>query len=361
MFIHEAEKIRVLVIDDSAFMRVLIADMLNSDVNIEVVASARNGREGLEKVIALKPDIITLDIEMPVMNGLETLAELMKMKPVPKVIMLSSFTYEGAEATIKALESGALDFVAKPRASIVGFDVESIREELTNKIKSISKSKGLYYPQLESQKRLLMAKKKISSGSIHGGYFKHIVAIGTSTGGPKALQEVLTKLPEDIPAAVLVVQHMPPGFTKSLSARLDSLSQINVKEAEEGDVLMPGWAYVAPGDYHMLINKYGNDEYRISVNMESPVTGHRPSVNVMMKSVAESGHKNIIAVMMTGMGSDGSEGILKIKEAGGITIAQDESTSVVYGMPKSAINIGAIDTIAPLQNIAAEIIKNMGV
>lgn len=361
MFIHETEKIRVLVIDDSAFMRVLIADMLNSDDNIEVVAAARNGREGLEKAIALKPDIITLDIEMPVMNGLETLAELVKIKPVPKVIMLSSFTYEGAEATIKALETGALDFVAKPRASIIGFDVESIREELINKIKSISSSKEIYYQQSELKKRLLYTKKKFLSGRNSERSIKYIVAIGTSTGGPKALQEVLTKLPGDIPAAVLIVQHMPPGFTKSLSERLNSLSQINVKEAEKGDKLMPGWAYIAPGDYHMLINNYGNDEYRISINRESPVTGHRPSVNVMMKSVAESGHKNIIAVMMTGMGSDGSEGILKIKEAGGITIAQDESTSVVYGMPKSAVNIGAIDTIAPLHTIAAEIIKNMGV
>jgi two-component system chemotaxis response regulator CheB len=164
-----------------------------------------------------------------------------------------------------------------------------------------------------------------------------------------------------MPAAVLVVQHMPPGFTKSLANRLDSLSDINVKEAEEGDLLKPGWAYIAPGDYHMLLNKYRNDEYKISINKESPVSGHRPSVNVMMNSVAKCGHKNIIAVMMTGMGNDGSEGILKIKQAGGKTIAQDESTCVVYGMPKSAVNIGAIDTIAPLHNITTEILKNMGV
>ena len=361
MFTYESDKIRVLIIDNSAFMRVLIADMLKNDADIEVVDTARNGKEGIEKVIALQPDIITLDVEMPVMNGLETLAELMKMKPVPKVIMLSGATYEGAEATIKALELGALDFAAKPTASIIEFDIEHIRDELTNKIKSIGKSKGMYYPHVQAKKRLSLTKKNFFSGSVYGECLKHIVVIGTSTGGPKALQEVLTKLPEDIPAAVLVVQHMPPGFTKSLSERLNSLSQINIKEAEEGDVLKPGWAYIAPGDYHMLINNYGNYEYRISINRESPVTGHRPSVNVMMKSVAESGHKNIIAVMMTGMGNDGSEGILKIKETGGITIAQDESTSVVYGMPKSAVNIGAIDIITPLENIASEILKNMGV
>jgi len=209
--------------------------------------------------------------------------------------------------------------------------------------------------------RITMAKEKATVSSSLIGNLKYIIAIGTSTGGPRALQEVLPKLPQDIPAAVLVVQHMPPGFTKSLSARLDSLSDINVKEAEEGDILKPGWAYIAPGDYHMLINRYKNGIYKIAINSESPVAGHRPSVNVMMNSVAECGHKKIIAVMMTGMGNDGSEGILKIKMVGGKTIAQDESTCVVYGMPKSAVNIGAIDIISPLNNIAAEILKIVGV
>lgn len=361
MFTTSGKKIRVLIIDDSAFMRRIISDMLKSDSNIEVAATARNGREGLEKAIALQPDIITLDVEMPIMNGLETLIELMKLKPVPKIIMLSSLTYEGGEATIKALELGALDFVPKPTASILNFDAEHIRDELTKKINSIGRSMMTYNPQIQITNRFSPTKKNNIASKPSGRSLEYIVAIGTSTGGPRALQEVLTKLPHDIPAAVLVVQHMPPGFTKSLSVRLDSLSEINVKEAEEGDVLKPGWAYIAPGDYHMLINKYRNDEYKISINKESPVTGHRPSVNVMMKSVAECGHKNIIAVMMTGMGNDGSEGILKIKEAGGKTIAQDESTCVVYGMPKSAVNTGAIDTIAPLHNITTEILRNMGV
>ncbi len=355
------KKIRVLIIDDSAFMRRIITDMLNSDRNIEVAATARNGKEGLEKAIAIQPDIITLDVEMPVMNGLETLVELMKLRPVPKIIMLSSLTYEGGEATIKALELGALDFVAKPTASILNFDVEHIKDELTKKINSLGKSNGGYYPQAQFPDRLPIIKKNTEARVESKGSLKYLIAIGTSTGGPRALQEVLTKLPENLPAAVLIVQHMPPGFTKSLSARLDSLSQINVKEAEDGDVLKPGWAYIAPGDYHMEISRGRIDEYRISINKESPVTGHRPSVNVMMKSVAECGHKNIIAVMMTGMGNDGSEGILKIKNAGGKTIAQDENTCVVYGMPRSAVNIGAIDTIAPLHNITAEILKNMGV
>lgn len=361
MYTSSEKKIKVLIIDDSAFMRRLISDMLKSDANIEVVGTARNGKDGLAKAIAFKPDIITLDVEMPIMNGLETLAELMKLNPVPKIIMLSSLTYEGGESTIKALELGAVDFVAKPNASIINLDAEQIKDELIKKINSIGRSLGSYYPQLQVTSRLPVAPSDTEVSNSSSGSIKYIIAIGTSTGGPRALQEVLTKLPRNIPAAVLVVQHMPPGFTKSLSIRLDSLSDINIKEAEEGDVLKPGWAYIAPGDYHMLVNRYRNDEYRISINKESPVTGHRPSVNVMMKSVVECGHKNIIAVMMTGMGNDGSEGILKIKETGGKTIAQDESTCVVYGMPKAAVNIGAIDTIVPLHNIAAEILKNMGV
>lgn len=355
------KRLRVLIIDDSAFMRRLISDMLSNDANIEVADTARNGKEGLEKAIALKPDIITLDVEMPIMNGLETLAELMKLTPVPKVIMVSSLTYEGGEATIKALELGALDFITKPTASIINYDAEHMREELTKKINLFGRSRIKHTPPIKITEKPSTIKKTTFLSGTASGRLRYIIAIGTSTGGPRALQDVLPKLPGDIPAAILIVQHMPPGFTKSLSERLDSLSQINVKEAENGDILQPGWAYIAPGDFHMVINRNSNDGYRIVTNKEPPVTGHRPSVNVMMNSVAESGHRNIIAVMMTGMGNDGSDGILSIKNAGGRTIAQDESTCVVYGMPKSAVKIGAIDTIAPLHDITAEILKNMGV
>jgi len=355
------KRLRVLIVDDSAFMRRLISDMLSSDPHIEVADTARNGKEGLEKAIALKPDIITLDVEMPVMNGLETLEEFMKLTPVPKVIMLSSLTYEGGEATIKALELGALDFITKPTTSIINYDAEHIRDELTKKINLIGKSRIKLSPPIPVRERAPVIKKTTVLNNIPSGGLKYIIAIGTSTGGPRALQDVLPKLPGDIPAAVLVVQHMPPGFTRSLSERLDSLSQINVKEAEDGDMLQPGWAYIAPGDYHMIISRYAGDGYRISTNKQPPVTGHRPSVNVMMSSVAEAGHKNIIAVMMTGMGNDGTDGILKIKNCGGKTIAQAESSCVVYGMPKSAVKAGAIDTITPLQNITAEILKIMGV
>lgn len=353
--------IKVLIVDDSAFMRRIISDMLKTDADIEVVGIARNGKEGLEKVISLKPDIITLDIEMPIMNGLETLAELMKMESAPKVIILSNLRYEDGEAVVTALELGALDYVAKPTRLLISENAEQIREELIDKIKSICRSKGKYISQIKSKPRPVSAIGKLNNGVEPGKAFKYIVAIGTSTGGPQALQEVLTKLPEDIPATVLIVQHMPPGFTKSLASRLNSLSQLNVKEAEDGEELKRGWAYVAPGNYHMLVNKRNDNVYRISLNSEKQENGHRPSVSVMMKSVAESAHKNIIAVIMTGMGNDGSDGILRIKNIGGKTIAQDENTCIVYGMPKSAVNVGAIDTIAPLQDIATEILKQMEV
>lgn len=361
MFTKRNNRIKVLIIDDSAFMRKVISDMLNSDENIQVIDTARNGQEGLLKAEKLKPDIITLDVEMPVMNGLETLYELMKLRPVPKVIMVSSLTYEGGEATIKALESGAVDFVAKPNNTALYYSIENIKHELIEKIKSIGRSKYISFPEVTKQESVHDLTSTLRGTPKPTGNLRHIIAIGTSTGGPRALQEVLPYLPADIPAAVLVVQHMPPGFTKSLSARLDTVSKINVKEAEEGDQLKPGWAYIAPGDYHMVLKNISKGNYIININKDSPVRGHRPSVDKTMFSVAESGHGSIIAVIMTGMGNDGSEGMLKIKKAGGKTIAQDESTCVVYGMPKAAVNIGAVDTIVPLYNITKEIIKIMGV
>lgn len=361
MFTLDSSKIRVLVIDDSAFMRKTITDILKTDENIQVLDTARNGQEGLLKAASLKPDIITLDVEMPGMNGLETLNELIKLKPVPKVIMVSGLTHEGGENTIGALELGAVDFVTKPSFSALSFNIDALKDELLKKINSIGRSKFRNYPVPQLEAKKLPEKSTYNEELKLSGNLKYIIAIGISTGGPRALQEVLPHLPANIPAAVLVVQHMPPSFTTSLSARLNSLSEINVKEAEEGDILKAGWAYIAPGDYHMILKNTLESSYKISLNKDAPVSGHRPSVNVMMNSVAESGHNKLIAVMMTGMGNDGSEGMLRIKKAGGRTIAQDESTCVVYGMPKSAVNAGAVDKIVPLQSIASEIIKIMGV
>ena len=352
--------VKVLVVDDSAFMRKLIADMLSQESGIEVVGTARNGKECLEKAQCLHPDVITLDIEMPVMNGLATLSNLINIKPTPKVIMLSSLTHEGAVETIKALELGAFDFIAKPTDALKKLSLDGIGDELRSKVFDAVKSnfvaKGVVNPFYKTDSQSIATNFNKRNEKL-----KYIIAIGTSTGGPRALQDVVPLFPRNIPAAVLIVQHMPPGFTKSLAGRLDNLSQITVKEAAEGDILKPGHAYIAPGDFHMVLSKALNNEYKISINTNPPVTGHRPSVNVMMESVARSGHKDIIAVMMTGMGSDGSDGILKIKQAGGKTIAQNEETCVVYGMPKAAVNIGAIDKSVPLQDIAKEVLKYMGV
>ena len=347
-----------MVVDDSAFMRKVISDMLSNDSEIEVVGTAKNGKDGIEKAKALKPQIITMDVEMPVMDGISALEELLELEPAPKVIMLSSLTNNGGEATIRALEAGAVDFVPKPTASIVHFNVDDIRLDLIRKIKSAATSNTFKY--VKQSTATIMPVVAVTEKPLLQSSLKYIVAIGTSTGGPRALQEVIPLIPGDIPAAVLIVQHMPPGFTKSLATRLDGMSQINVKEAENGDVLKPGWAYLAPGDYQMMVSRTGG-EYRIEINQDPQMSGHRPSVNYMMNSVAACGHKNLIAVMMTGMGSDGSEGIAKIKNMGGKTIAQNEETCVVYGMPKSAVMAGVIDKIVPLGEIAKEIIKFTGV
>ncbi|HYE12137.1 MAG TPA: chemotaxis response regulator protein-glutamate methylesterase [Patescibacteria group bacterium] len=352
------QKIKVLVVDDSAFMRKVISDILSSDDHIEVIGTAKNGKDGIEKAQLLKPQVITLDVEMPVMDGITALSKLLKLDPEPKVIMLSSLTNNGGEATIKALEAGAIDFVPKPTSSIIHFNIDDIKDDLIKKIKSAITSNSFNYTERSTIPIRQKSEKKDRTQSQSN--LKYIIAIGTSTGGPRALQQVIPYLPANIPAAVLIVQHMPPGFTKSLAMRLDGLSEINVKEAENGDVLKPGCAYLAPGDYHMFVHE-ASGEYHIGINQEIPMTGHRPSVNYMMNSVAACGHKNLIAVIMTGMGTDGSIGIGNIKAAGGKTVAQDEETCVVFGMPKAAVTAGVIDKIVPLNDIAKEITKFTGV
>ncbi len=357
------KKIKVLVVDDSAFMRKIISDILNSNDKIEVLDTARNGIEAISKAIKLKPDVVTLDIEMPIMNGLEALPEIIKVVPTAKVIMFSSTTRKGADETIKALELGAVDFITKPSGTILNIKIEDIREQIINTVIQVAYLTKKSNNSSEVKKLIYKPNhvEKTFNNLIDGKRAKYIVAIGTSTGGPKALQDVIPYIPEDVPAAFLIVQHMPPGFTKSLAARLNNLSKITVKEAENGDILELGTAYIAPGDYHMVINRTGLDDHVISLNSGAPVSGHRPSVNVMMESVSKIENKNLIAVMMTGMGSDGSEGMKKIKMTGGKTIAQDEESCVVYGMPKTVVNAGIVDSIVPLNRIASEIIKYMGV
>jgi two-component system chemotaxis response regulator CheB len=349
-------KKQILVVDDSAFMRKIITDIVNSSESLEVVATARNGQDAIEKIKRYSPDAITLDVEMPVMDGLTALKIIMEEMPLP-VIMLSSVTKEGAEATINALEYGALDFITKP-SSMFKINTEDVRIELIEKLK-IAVNVKVRASRKTAVKEVIKPLPKYESKYKAGGLNK-IVAIGTSTGGPKALQEVIPKLPKNLDASILIVQHMPAGFTKSLAERMDKLSSLTVKEAENGDMLNPGVVYIAPGDFHMhVVEKMG----KLSIKLEkSPtVSGHRPSVDSMMYSLYELKNDNIIGVIMTGMGADGAKGLAKLKEKGIPIIAQDEESCVVFGMPKSTINLNVVDRIVPLDRIASEIIKAMEV
>ncbi|WP_094547393.1 protein-glutamate methylesterase/protein-glutamine glutaminase [Petroclostridium xylanilyticum] len=345
--------IRVMIVDDSAFMRKVITDVLRTDNEIEVIYTAKDGKDALEKIKQLSPDVITLDVEMPVMNGLDCLQHIMNYKPIP-VIMVSGLTSEGADATIKALELGAVDFITKP-SNIFEIGSDKFKKEITEKVK-VAKNTRVHphtYPAVYNKR----------TDIVHSSNLKKIVAIGTSTGGPRALQQIIPFIPGNIPAAFIVVQHMPPGFTKSFAMRLDGMSELTVKEAEDGDKIKAGCVYIAPGDYHIVFDKETrSNDLIIRLNKSDPVGGHRPSVNVMMNSLSDTGLRNIIGVIMTGMGSDGCEGLKSLKEINkAFVIAQDEKSCVVYGMPKAAVQAGIVDKIVSLNEISNEIIKLVGV
>lgn len=346
-------KVKVLVVDDSAFMRKLITNFLSESPQIEVVGTAKNGKEALEKVALLKPDVVTLDVEMPVMNGLEALKQLMKNHPLP-VVMLSSTTTEGAENTITAMQYGAIDFVAKP-SGVISLDLYKVKEELINKVLLASRA-NVRAISLDNTGEI-RKHQRIRTFYDRKNQRKKIVCIGTSTGGPRALQQVLTKLPENIAAPIMVVQHMPKGFTKSLAQRLDSLSLIAVKEAEDGETLQNGTAYIAPGGFHLLVHQE-KGALTACVEQSPPRNGHRPSVDVLFESVSALTDYEKIAVIMTGMGSDGTAGLQRLKESGNTkVIAEDETTAVVFGMPKAAIQANVVDIVVPLEQIAEMIAK----
>lgn len=345
--------IRVLVVDDSAFMRKMISDLLSEDKRIEVIATARNGEDAIKKIQTLNPDIVTLDVEMPVMNGLEALKKIMEMHPKP-VIMVSSTTKEGAENTVLAFEYGAVDFIAKPSGAI-SLDLHKVQDELIEKVILASNVKlTKVIPSKESKSYNLSNKQFNSDKRVID---KKIISIGTSTGGPKALQQVLTKLPSDIHVPIFIVQHMPAGFTKSLAARLNSLSKIVVKEAEDGEIVKKGVAYIAPGGYHLKIRSVGTT-LALQLDQSPPENGHRPSVDTMLNSLASVTNYSMITVIMTGMGSDGTKGLLKLKSNNNVVaIAESEESAVVFGMPRAAIKTNLIDEVVHLDNIAATILK----
>ncbi|MCT4564080.1 MAG: chemotaxis response regulator protein-glutamate methylesterase [Maledivibacter sp.] len=350
-------RIKVLVVDDSAFMRRILSDIINSHPDIEVIDTARNGEDALVKIEKLKPDVVTLDVEMPKMDGLDALQKIMENCPVP-VLMLSSLTKKGADETIKALQFGAVDFIAKP-SNIFKINVEDMRKHLLDKIIVASKVKFRKKVLLNTSPRGEIRKtypRKTRDLGVKKTTFKKVVAIGTSTGGPRALQNLLPSIPKDIDAAIVIVQHMPSGFTKSLANRLDSICEISVKEAEHNDILLPGHAYIAQGGHHMVVVKE-NNQLKIHLDGGPTVSGHRPSVDVLMGSIADTGIRNVIGVILTGMGADGAQGLKKLKENSAYIIAQDEESCVVFGMPKSTIKLGIVDKVLPIYDISDEITK----
>ena len=364
--------IRVLVVDDSAFMRKVLSDLFKGESDFEVVDVARNGAEAIEKVLQHSPDVVTMDIEMPVMDGLSALEKIMTVKPTP-VVMVSSLTKAGADATIRALSLGAVDFVAKSAGSISRID--DIAKELLQKCREARGISGKRLQPKEIQAiPVPKPKPPVPSTPVvpviptlitpvppvrsvaFPGMSDWIVAIGTSTGGPRALQEVLPRLPGNLPCPAIVVQHMPPGFTKSLADRLNSLCDLTVKEAADNDRLTPGTVYVAPGDFHLTLRKEGNSTY-IKLNKEPAIGGLRPAVDPMMVSVADIYGAKTVGVILTGMGHDGAKGMQAIKRLHGLTIAEDQSTAVVFGMPKAAIEAGVVDNILPLSQVADGIVQ----
>jgi two-component system chemotaxis response regulator CheB len=346
-----------MVVDDSSFMRKSIERMLTTD-GIHVVGTARDGMDALEKLPNLNPDIITLDIEMPKMDGLTCLKKIMAEYPRP-VLMVSSLTTEGAKATLDALALGALDFIAKDKkleSSSVG-NIFDIQQELQEKVRKLAHS-----PKFKSYRHIPAAAPAQaaapsataafrSAGTIPSHPMADLIVLGCSTGGPKALQEFLPFLPKNLPVPMLIVQHMPSSFTKPFAERLNGICQLEVKEASNGDVPQPGHIYIAPGGIHMHV-RVQLGHYVIELNPEPAGTLHRPSVDVLFQSAYESCSAQLMAIILTGMGNDGAQGMKKLKSKGAYTLSEAESSCVVYGMPKAAFELGCVDVVSPIQDMA---------
>lgn len=346
--------VRVLVVDDSAFMRRIISEILES-CGCQVVGTARDGRDCLAKVAALAPDVITLDVEMPVLDGYGTLRELMTHRALP-VVMVSSLTRAGAEATMRALALGAVDFLAKPSGAI-SLNMHTVGDELVAKVKAAAAATPRYRRVVADLPDLHRDKAKVAAALLSEEKPvppRRLVVIGCSTGGPGALHQIMPHLPRDLDAAVLVVQHMPAGFTRSLASRLDAISAIRVREAAAGDALEPGLVLIAPGGQHMLLGEDG----RIALSEEPPMHGVRPAVDRLLLSVAAHWSRPVLGVILTGMGHDGAHGMAALKQRGGATIAEDASTCVVYGMPRAVVELGLADAVLPVQDIPAAIVRH---
>jgi len=349
-------KIRVLIVDDSALIRSILTQIISMQADLEVVGAAPDPLVAREMIRALNPDVLTLDVEMPRMDGLDFLQKLMRLRPTP-VVMVSSLTERGAEATIRALELGAVDFVAKPKLGIAA-GMQDLGAEICDKIRVAAKARmHRHAAAIAPPAEKAAAAHKASATRFSRVSTEKLIAIGASTGGTEAIREVLTRLPADCPA-VLITQHMPPGFTRSFAARMDSLSRIAVSEATDGERVLPGHAYIAPGDRHLRLAKSGSN-YVIALDDSEPVNRHRPSVEVLFRSVAAIAGSNALGVMLTGMGRDGAAAMLEMRKAGSFNIAQDEASCVVFGMPREAIAAGAVDEILPVTEIAPRLVRQL--
>jgi len=343
-----SQKIRVLVIDDSALIRSVMKEIIDRENDMECVGAAPDPVVAREMIKSLNPDVLTLDVEMPKMDGIDFLERLMRLRPMP-VVMVSTLTERGSDITFRALALGAVDFVSKPKMDIArGMSEYAI--EITDKIRAAAQA------HVRKISTASVIQEKFSADAILpsvAGRFsttEKLIIIGASTGGTEAIKEVLTKLPADVPG-ILVTQHMPENFTKSFADRLNSLCKISVKEAEHNERILPGHAYIAPGHSHLLLKRSGAN-YMAELNQGTPVNRHRPSVDVLFRSAANVAGANAFGIILTGMGKDGAQGLLEMKQAGAHTIAQDEASCVVFGMPKEAIAVGGACEVLPLQNIA---------
>ncbi len=335
-----SRKIRVLIVDDSAIVRKILSEALSAEDDIEVVGTAADPCIARDKILSLNPDVVTLDIEMPRMDGLSFLKRLMRYRPTP-VIMISSLAQSSCAIVLEALSHGAVEVLAKPGGP---YSVGELRLVLANKVRAAAKSK-VVAPWTESiAAKPTRALRKSSSS---------LIAIGASTGGTEAIRVVLEEMPEDSPP-ILIVQHIPAVFSKAFSMRLDQLCKVHVKEAVDGDEVLPGIALIAPGDFHMLLRRRGTALY-VELRNGPRICYQRPSVDVLFQSVAEVSEAGTLGVILTGMGSDGAQGLLQMKRAGARTIAQDEASCVVYGMPREAVVLGAVDQVLPLEKIAASL------
>jgi two-component system chemotaxis response regulator CheB len=348
-------RIRVLIIDDSALIRSLLTEIIGSQADMEVVGAAPDPLVAREMIRALNPDVLTLDVEMPRMDGIDFLEKLMRLRPTP-VVMVSTLTERGADVTIRALELGAIDFVAKPRLGIAS-GMQQLGNEICEKIRVAAKAHLRRHVAARPAGGAAAAPDKAMHAPYSRTSTEKLIAIGASTGGTEAIREVLTRLPPDCPG-VLITQHMPAGFTRSFAARMDTLSRITVSEAADGERVLPGHAYIAPGDRHMRLARSGSN-YMIALDDTEPVNRHRPSVEVLFRSVAAIAGRNAVGVMLTGMGRDGASAMLEMRNAGSFNIAQDEASCVVFGMPREAIAAGAIDEILPVTEIAVRLVQEL--